>query len=85
MIKRLFGQRLLERLAALQKLCDQQQAENEALVEQLRKRAYLTSINTNGRTLRLCFLRDGKPYVIETYATMDIDVTQLRKDLLSDG
>lgn len=45
-------------------------------------RASLASIAVDGRTLRFIFVRNGETTVIETYATMDADVSAWKRALL---
>lgn len=49
---------------------------------QMQQRAVLASINTTGRTTKFLFTRNGQTHIIETYSTMNDDVTGWRRDLL---
>lgn len=46
------------------------------------ERAVLVSIARSGKELRLMFVRNGKVTMLETYATIDLDVPQLKAELL---
>ena len=78
----MFGRRLLQRLADLQKALETAQRHNRAAEAVLHERAFLTSIEQHGRMIRLVFIRRGKPYVVEFLSTWDDTPDQWRKDLL---
>lgn len=84
-IKRAIGEKLLKRLADANeqlKQFKQRVTEAEAVVELLKTRPVLVSIEAiNGKNVFM-FVRNGHAYRIETYNAWDDDLQQWRKDLL---
>lgn len=72
------NKRALERIA----IAEQRAKVAEAEVTRLQKSARLIAIEASGRELRLGFLRDGNPFTLTTYRTMDLDLNAIRTELL---
>jgi hypothetical protein len=66
---------ILARIAEAERLLEMQ-------AELIRSRAALLAIETEGRTLKFVFVRDGKMITVETMSLLSADVPGWRRDLL---
>lgn len=83
----MFGSRkeAVQRLKLVEAAFDELEAAHKALlatVETINKRSILIGIERAGKLNKFTFVRNGSPFVIETYGTLSDDVKGWKKDLL---